>query len=52
MILTVFDETELRKVYQPSTWILAKDRYREYTEYINKTADRIQFNRYSGVPLK
>ena len=52
MILTVFDETALRKVYQPSTWNDDDDRYRDYTEYINKTADRIQFNRYSGVPLK
>jgi prepilin-type N-terminal cleavage/methylation domain-containing protein len=52
MILTVFDETALRKVYQLSTWDDDDDRYRDYTEYINKTADRIQFNRYSGVPLK
>lgn len=52
MILTVFDEDALREVYQPSEWSSDTQRYEDYTEYINKTADRIQFNRYSGVPLK
>jgi len=52
LILTVFDEEALRETYAPSTWNDDTDRYRDYTEYINKTADRIQFNRYSGVPLK
>ncbi|MDP6542041.1 MAG: prepilin-type N-terminal cleavage/methylation domain-containing protein [Phycisphaerales bacterium] len=52
LIVTVFDENECRAAYSPSTWNDDYDRYRDYTTFINQTSDRIQFNRYSGVPLE
>jgi len=51
-ILAVFNETECRSSYDVSTWASESTREGNYTDYINSTTDRIQFNRYSGVPLK
>jgi len=51
-ILAVFNEEECRKAYDHAGWNEANDRDGDYTIYIDENADRIQFNRYSGVALK
>ena len=54
-ILAVFNETECRSSYDISTWVddpTDDMRDNDYTQYIDTTSDRIQFNRYSGVPLQ
>jgi len=56
-ILAVFNEEECRSAYDVTRWTPDSDcesdlRDNEYTEYINTNSDRIQFNRYSGVPMK
>ena len=50
-IISVFDEYAFRKINLPD-WPGFQERIDDYTAFINKTADQIQFNRYSGVPLK
>ena len=51
-ILAVFNETECRSSSDISSWTSAGLRDNAYTQYIDTTTDRIQFNRYSGVPLQ
>ncbi len=51
-ILAVFDELAFREGVRPADWSNSYDRDVAYTNYIEKNASRIQFNRYSGVPLE
>ena len=51
-ILAVFNEKEFRTSVNPNDWNSSNLRDNAYTEYIDQNADRIQFNRYSGVPLE
>ena len=56
-ILAVFNEEECRSAYDVTRWTPDGNgqsdlRDNEYTEYIDTNSDRVQFNRYSGVPLK
>ncbi|MBT6283000.1 MAG: prepilin-type N-terminal cleavage/methylation domain-containing protein [Phycisphaerae bacterium] len=51
-ILAVFNEKEFRTSVNPNDWNSPNLRDNAYTEYIDQNADRIQFNRYSGVPLE
>ena len=55
-ILAVFNESEMRSSVLTSDWGNdPEDSYlrdKAYTDFIEQNADRIQFNRYSGVPLK
>ena len=51
-ILAVFNEEEFRISVVPEAWDTANDRDTAYSEYIDKNSERIQFNRYSGVPLE
>jgi len=51
-IITVFDEDAFREIHSPADWGGWQDRIKFYTEYISQRAEPIQFNRYSGVPLK
>jgi hypothetical protein len=51
-ILAIFNETECRSSYDVSSWTSSNLRDNAYTQFIERNSDRIQFNRYSGVPLK
>lgn len=51
-ILAVFNETECRSSYDINSWNSSGQRDNAYSQYIELNSDRIQFNRYSGVPLK
>ena len=51
-ILAVFNEDEFRKSVDTTAWDSSNTRDNDYTVYIEANADRIQFNRYSGVPLE
>ena len=50
--VAVYDEKEFRTLYSPQEWGGFQDRIDAYTEYVNETTRRIQFNRYSGVTLR
>jgi hypothetical protein len=50
--LCVFDEQQCREIEGDSDWNSAATREFELSEYINKNADRINFNRYTGVAMK
>ncbi|MBC8200574.1 MAG: prepilin-type N-terminal cleavage/methylation domain-containing protein [Planctomycetes bacterium] len=50
--VAVYDEKEFRTLYPPQDWGDWSGRIDLYTKYINETAKRIQFNRYSGVTLR
>ncbi len=50
--VAVYDEKEFRTLYPSSSWTDWTDRVNNYTEYVDETARRIQFNRYSGVALQ
>ena len=51
-VLAVFDEDDCRSLFDTTSWNSGSDRDRDYTTYIDANVDRIQFNRYSGVPLR
>ncbi len=56
-VLCVFNETDCRLQNDLSTWVTNPQwqndlRNSDITEYIEENAERIQFNKYSGVPLK
>jgi hypothetical protein len=51
-ILAVFNEKEFRTSVDTTAWNTSDSRDNAYTNFIDANADRIQFNRYSGVPLK
>jgi len=50
--LCVFDEKEARDVQGDSDWNIQSTRENELSVYISQNADRIHFNRYSGVAMK
>lgn len=55
--LAVFNDEECRTFYDTSTWTGATangglNRINNQSEYINQYADRIHFNRYTGVVMK
>ncbi|MEM7227963.1 MAG: prepilin-type N-terminal cleavage/methylation domain-containing protein [Planctomycetota bacterium] len=50
--LSVYDENEARELYNTATWVNAVQRRADYSDYINERADRIHFNRYSGVAMR
>ena len=52
LILSVFNEKEFRTSVDTTAWSNSSVRDNAYTAYIDANADRIQFDRYSGVPLK
>ncbi len=50
--LAVYDDREAREMYDASTWGNPDERTRDLSEYINDRADRIHFNRYTGVAMR
>jgi prepilin-type N-terminal cleavage/methylation domain-containing protein len=55
--LAVFDDAEVRRLYDPSQWASPiggafLNRRNDYREYLNLNADRVHFNRYTGVVMK
>jgi prepilin-type N-terminal cleavage/methylation domain-containing protein len=50
--ISIFDEEEFRTLHSPNDWDDWENRIAAYTGYIEENAERIQFNRYSGVQLK
>jgi len=52
LILSVFNEKEFRTSVDTTSWTNSSVRDNAYTAYIDANADRIQFDRYSGVPIK
>jgi prepilin-type N-terminal cleavage/methylation domain-containing protein len=55
--LAVFDDLEVRELYDPQRWNYQTagafvNRRDDYTEYLNQNADRVHFNRYTGVVMK
>ena len=55
--LAVFDDEQCRALYDTTAWSAetaqgALNRIRDQSEYINQYADRIHFNRYTGVVMK
>lgn len=49
--LAVYDDDEARKAFDVSTWTDAIAMRADLTTFITKNADRIHFNRYSGVAM-
>jgi hypothetical protein len=50
--LAVFDEDQARSLYDTSKWNDLTIRQSDLSQYINTSADRIHFNRYTGVAMK
>jgi hypothetical protein len=57
--LTIFNDDQVREQYDVSQWNNSTqptnyiaNRTRDYSDYLNKYADRIHFNRYTGVVMK
>jgi hypothetical protein len=50
--LAVFDENDARGMYASTAWSDPLVRTADLSEYINGRADRIHFNRYTGVPMR
>ncbi len=50
--LAVFDDDEAREILDPSRWVDPQPRIDDLTAHINERADRIHFNRYTGVAMK
>jgi hypothetical protein len=55
--LAVFDDAEVRRLYDPQRWNYQTagafvNRRNDYTQYLNQNADRVHFNRYTGVVMK
>jgi hypothetical protein len=58
--LALFDDDEARRVQDVSRWnmlitpggVSMCNRIADYTEYITNNADRIHFNRYTGVAMR
>ena len=50
--LAVFDDDEARELYDTLLWVDPITRDEDLTEYITQFADRIHFNRYTGVVMK
>ncbi len=50
--IAVFDEVEARKRYNDGTWADEDARSLDLSNYINQFANRIHFNRYTGVVMR
>lgn len=55
--VAVFDDDLMRELYPPSAWVgggtgPAEKRVEHYSQFISQNADRIHFNRYSGVAMR
>jgi hypothetical protein len=50
--LAVFDDDEARSMYDVRDWSVAETRTADLSEYIEQRADRVHFNRYTGVAMK
>jgi prepilin-type N-terminal cleavage/methylation domain-containing protein len=50
--LTVFDDAEARERFGDDDWNVGINRDGELTQYIVQYADRIHFNRYTGVAMR
>ncbi|MHC4209687.1 MAG: prepilin-type N-terminal cleavage/methylation domain-containing protein [Planctomycetota bacterium] len=50
--LAIFDDDEAREIYDTSTWNDPVARTVDLSAYINTRADRIHFNRYTGVAMR
>ncbi len=50
--LAVFDDDEAREIFDTIAWGDEDIRLGEITEYVTQFADRIHFNRYTGVVMK
>ncbi len=50
--IAVFDDDEAREMFDTSQWGDVDIRREDLTEYITQFADRIHFNRYTGVAMK
>ncbi len=50
--LAVFDDDAAREMFGDDDWDIASTREEELTQYITQFADRIHFNRYTGVAMK
>jgi type IV fimbrial biogenesis protein FimT len=50
--LAVFDDDEARRTSDPETWSDPAVRRADLSAYIERRADRIHFNRYTGVAMK
>ncbi len=50
--LAVFNEREARELYIEADWTDSVTRIEELSEYINEFADRLHFNRYTGVVMQ
>ena len=48
----VFDDDEGREIFDATAWGNEGTRLEDLTEYITQFADRIHFNRYTGVVMK
>jgi type II secretory pathway pseudopilin PulG len=50
--LTVYNDQQARDMYDTATWTNGQQRVGDLTQYISANADRIHFNRYTGVAMK
>ena len=50
--LAVFDDDEARERFDTSLWTSASNRNTDLKGFIDTTADRIHFNRYTGVVMR
>ena len=50
--IAVFDDDEAREMFDTTQWGDVDIRREDITEYITQFADRIHFNRYTGVAMK
>ena len=50
--LAVFDDDDARERYDTSLWANGQIRRDDLTAFISATADRIHFNRYTGVVMR
>ncbi len=50
--LAVFNDDQVRELYDVNNWTDIDARIDDYSEYINNNVDPIYFNRYTGVTMK
>ncbi|MCA9296153.1 MAG: hypothetical protein KC983_06535, partial [Phycisphaerales bacterium] len=50
--LAVYDDEDARSLYDTTQWVDIAIRRTQLSDYINERADRLHFNRYSGVVMK
>jgi prepilin-type N-terminal cleavage/methylation domain-containing protein len=50
--LAVYDDDDARESYDPAAWTNICTRTIDLSDYINQFADRVHFNRYTGVAMR